>query len=79
MDSTEQPGTEPNSGAAICRHYWVLKSPERGANMGVCKYCGSRRIFHTITDDQVWEEERSADLKYWGSEDLGALARVLNA
>ena len=58
-----------------CRHYWVLKSPMGEVSQGVCKYCRKVRGFKNATEDFVWQEERAADLAYWGAGDVSTLLR----
>ena len=58
-----------------CRHYWVLNSPMGEVSQGVCKYCGKVRGFKNATEDFVWQEERAADLAYWGAGDVSTLLR----
>lgn len=53
----------------VCQHYWVVESPAGAISKGVCKYCGTVRGFRNSTQDFVWEEERAADLAYWGMRD----------
>lgn len=58
---------------ARCQHYWVLKGPTHEVMVGLCRYCGKRRNFQTGGAEQVREEERHADMEYWGVGDLIAV------
>ena len=71
LERTEKPAED-----SACRHYWLLKSPGEGPLWGVCKYCGRRRQFHTLAEDLVREEERTAHVGFWGVGDLEQLARL---
>lgn len=70
LKTIEKPN-EPIISVDECQHYWVLGSPgQGGASRGVCKLCGKAREFRTEAQEAVWEEERSADIKFWGSGDM---------
>lgn len=30
----------------ICRHYWIIDSPEGSTSRGVCKFCGATKEFY---------------------------------
>ena len=53
-----------------CAHYWVLGGSVADEITGQCRYCGKQRRFSGGGGDTVREEERHADMDYWGVGDL---------
>ena len=58
---------------SVCRHYWMLDAPASEMSRGVCKYCGALRRFPNSSQGFVGEEERSADITYWGAGEVSRL------
>ena len=43
----------------ICRHHWVIASPNGPTSQGVCKFCGTEREFRNSLPGGGWERDAS--------------------
>lgn len=43
----------------ICQHYWVIESPAGPTSEGICKKCGTRRMFFNHVDPEKVIDKRS--------------------
>lgn len=38
----------------VCRHHWVIETPNGAVSAGFCKRCGATREFKNACDDAMW-------------------------
>jgi hypothetical protein len=43
--------------SAICRHHWVIDTPNGAVSGGRCKRCGIDREFRNSTEDLMWDSD----------------------
>jgi hypothetical protein len=43
--------------SAVCRHHWVIDTPNGAVSTGHCKRCGAARDFRNSTEDQMWDSD----------------------
>ena len=43
----------------LCRHHWVIESPNGPTSQGVCKFCGLERDFRNSLPGGGWERDAS--------------------
>ncbi len=48
---------EGTASAAMCRHHWVIETPNGAVSSGRCKRCGTARAFRNSTDEAFWDNE----------------------
>jgi hypothetical protein len=41
--------------APVCRHHWLIESPQGATSMGRCKLCGEVKPFRNSASDTLWE------------------------
>lgn len=51
---------EDQGQASLCRHYWVIETPNGPVSRGVCRYCEAVRDFKNFIDSLPWSEDPSA-------------------
>lgn len=39
----------------VCRHRWVIETPNGETSQGVCRVCGSKKDFPNAAEDGLWE------------------------
>jgi len=39
----------------VCRHRWVIATPNGETSQGVCRTCGSTKEFPNAAEDGLWE------------------------
>lgn len=54
---TERNTLEQSAMSAICRHHWVIETPNGATSGGYCKRCGERREFRNSTEDLMWDSD----------------------
>lgn len=52
--------------APICRHHWVIESPQGATSMGRCKRCSEVREFRNSATDTVWEGDPMSSISKMG-------------
>jgi hypothetical protein len=50
----EQQGIEQEQ-APVCRHHWLIESPQGATSIGRCKVCGEVKPFRNSATDTLWE------------------------
>ncbi len=43
--------------SAICRHHWVIETPNGAVSGGRCKRCGVKREFRNSSEDLMWDSD----------------------
>ncbi len=43
---------------AICRHYWIIETPNGPSSPGYCKYCGAERDFRNTLGPDILPRRR---------------------
>ena len=43
--------------SAICRHHWVIETPNGAVSGGRCKRCGIDREFRNSSEDLMWDSD----------------------
>lgn len=43
--------------AVVCRHHWVIDTPNGAVSGGRCKRCGERREFRNSSEDLMWDSD----------------------
>jgi hypothetical protein len=41
----------------LCRHHWVIETPNGATSHGSCKRCGVQREFRNSTEDLLWDSD----------------------
>lgn len=49
LDATNQ--------SAVCRHHWVIETPNGAVSTGHCKRCGIDRDFRNSSEDLIWDSD----------------------
>ena len=44
----------------VCRHHWVIESPQGATSVGRCKICSEVREFRNSAVDTLWEGDPMA-------------------
>lgn len=48
---------ESSVSSALCRHHWVIETPNGALSRGHCKRCGHAREFRNSTEDLLWDSD----------------------
>ena len=51
-ESTDNSGT-----SAMCRHHWVIDTPNGALSSGHCKRCGADKAFRNSSEDLLWDND----------------------
>jgi hypothetical protein len=43
--------------SAVCRHHWVIETPNGAVSTGRCKRCGAGRQFRNSNEDLLWDSD----------------------
>lgn len=43
--------------SALCRHHWVIETPNGAVSSGRCKRCGVAREFRNSAEDPMWDND----------------------
>lgn len=54
---TEANAPEAAGATAICRHHWVIDTPNGAVSGGHCKRCGVDREFRNSSEDLMWDSD----------------------
>lgn len=44
-------------GSAMCRHHWVIDTPNGAVSGGRCKRCGIDKQFRNSAEDPLWDND----------------------
>ena len=48
---------EAASMSPVCRHHWVIETPNGAVSSGRCKRCGVGKEFRNSTEDAMWDND----------------------
>jgi hypothetical protein len=48
---------EPEGHSPVCRHHWVIETPNGAVSQGRCKRCGVGREFRNSSEEAQWDRE----------------------
>jgi len=48
---------EPEGHSPVCRHHWVIETPNGALSQGRCKRCGVARAFRNSNEEVQWDRE----------------------
>jgi hypothetical protein len=54
---TQRNALEETGMSAVCRHHWVIETPNGTMSGGYCKRCGQRKEFRNSTEDLMWDSD----------------------
>lgn len=43
--------------SALCRHHWVIETPNGAVSSGRCKRCGVGKEFRNSAEDAMWDND----------------------
>jgi hypothetical protein len=43
--------------SALCRHHWVIETPNGAVSSGRCKRCGVAREFRNSSEEALWDND----------------------
>jgi hypothetical protein len=43
--------------SAVCRHHWVIDTPNGALSGGRCKRCGETKAFRNSNEDLMWDSD----------------------
>ena len=49
--------SQANSLSPICRHHWVIDTPNGALSGGFCKRCGAQKEFRNSSEDLLWDND----------------------
>jgi hypothetical protein len=58
---------KPVRKTATCQHFWLIDPAFGPTSRGVCKYCGQKKIFLNIVEDNQPKENLS---RFFGKEEI---------
>jgi hypothetical protein len=69
MNAGEQAGT-----STVCRHHWVIDTPNGSVSGGHCKRCGTTKEFRNSSEDLMWDSDSFSlnGSRYRGRRDAGS-------
>ena len=66
--------------APLCRHHWVIESPQGATSAGRCKLCGEIKEFRNSAVDTLWEGDPMASAgKMSGGSSRPVIAQTASA
>lgn len=54
---TQANAPEKTNSSAICRHHWVIDTPNGAVSGGTCKRCGVDKQFRNSSEDLMWDSD----------------------
>ena len=54
---TEARTAQGTGATAMCRHHWVIDTPNGAVSGGRCKRCGVIREFRNSSEDLMWDSD----------------------
>ena len=60
--------------SAMCRHHWVIDTPNGAISGGRCKRCGELKAFRNSSEDLMWDSDSFSlnGSRYRGRRDAAA-------
>ncbi len=55
MTETKVQGSPVSS--ALCRHHWVIETPNGALSSGRCKRCGVAKAFRNSSEEMQWDND----------------------
>lgn len=43
--------------STLCRHHWVIDTPNGALSSGHCKRCGEQKAFRNSSEDLMWDSD----------------------
>ena len=43
--------------SAMCRHHWIIDTPNGSVSSGRCKTCGVAKDFRNSAEDPMWDND----------------------
>jgi hypothetical protein len=44
-------------GSTLCRHHWIIDTPNGSVSSGRCKVCGIDKEFRNSAEDPMWDND----------------------
>ncbi len=44
----------------VCRHHWIIETPNGATSQGTCKRCGMTKQFPNAPEEALWDSARAA-------------------
>ncbi|MBI5946637.1 MAG: hypothetical protein HY875_00680 [Chloroflexi bacterium] len=54
---TQAEAFEQTGVSAMCRHHWIIDTPNGAVSGGSCKRCGQQREFRNSSEDLMWDSD----------------------
>ncbi len=54
---TDMVTREAAATSALCRHHWVIETPNGALSSGRCKCCGVAREFRNSSEEALWDND----------------------
>ncbi|GMV85272.1 MAG: hypothetical protein AMXMBFR80_11280 [Dehalococcoidia bacterium] len=54
---TDHATREAAATSALCRHHWVIETPNGALSHGRCKRCGTAREFRNSSEEALWDND----------------------
>jgi len=54
---TQAEALEQTGVSAMCRHHWIIDTPNGALSGGLCKRCGQHREFRNSSEDLMWDSD----------------------
>ncbi|MGD9933134.1 MAG: hypothetical protein AB7T37_05385 [Dehalococcoidia bacterium] len=48
---------DTNGLSPVCRHHWVIETPNGSTSGGRCKRCGEAKAFRNSSEDLMWDSD----------------------
>ena len=48
---------DPGGLSPVCRHHWVIETPNGAHSAGHCKRCGAAKEFRNSSEDLMWDSD----------------------
>lgn len=48
---------QTNELSPVCRHHWVIETPNGALSGGRCKRCGALKEFRNSSEDLMWDSD----------------------
>ncbi|MFN0149053.1 MAG: hypothetical protein ACKVT1_21325 [Dehalococcoidia bacterium] len=52
-----QPTLAKSDLSTLCRHHWVIDTPNGATSGGRCKRCGDLKAFRNSSEDLMWDSD----------------------
>ena len=54
---SQRESIETSGLSAVCRHHWVIDTPNGAVSGGRCKRCGQTKEFRNSSEDLMWDSD----------------------